>query len=123
MAPEGICPRAAAFEAGRCSASLLAENCRSCLNVDVVRKFRWRSREGSSPQERRRVRQERSRALVEALGIWLREQHARLSPASQVAKAIAYSLNCWVAKLRTIRAAPAFRLCEGQQGWPAAPLT
>ena len=48
---------------------------------------------GMPPDERRRVRQERSRPLVEALETWLREQRARLSPNSQVAKAIAYSLN------------------------------
>lgn len=41
------------------------------------------------------VRRERSRPQVEALGTWLREQYARLSPNCQVAKAIAYSLNCW----------------------------
>jgi transposase len=52
------------------------------------------------PVERWRVRQERSRPLVEALGLWLREQYARLSPAGQVAKAIAYSLNCWNALWR-----------------------
>ena len=50
---------------------------------------------GEQPAERRRVRQERSRPRVEALEAWLREQYARLSPASQVAKAIAYSLNRW----------------------------
>ena len=50
---------------------------------------------GMPPAERRRVRQERSRPRVEALETWLREQHARLSPNSQVAKAIAYSLNRW----------------------------
>jgi transposase len=50
---------------------------------------------GMPPAERRRVRQERSRSLVEALETWLREQYDRLSPASQVAKAIAYSLNRW----------------------------
>ena len=55
---------------------------------------------GSSPDERRTVRQERSRPRVEALGTWLREQHARLSPNSQVAKAIAYSLNAWDALVR-----------------------
>src|SRR5206468_5398068 len=47
---------------------------------------------GLSPEERRKVRQERSRPRVEALGAWLREQYARLSPNNQVAKAIAYSL-------------------------------
>jgi transposase len=45
--------------------------------------------------ERQRVRQERSRPRVEDLETWLREQYARLSAANQVAKAIAYSLNCW----------------------------
>lgn len=55
---------------------------------------------GLPPAERRRVRQERSRPRVEALGFWLREQYARLSAANQVAKAIAYSLNCWHALVR-----------------------
>ena len=50
---------------------------------------------GAPPAERRRVRQERSKPRVEALESWLREQHARLSPNNQVAKAIAYSLSRW----------------------------
>jgi transposase len=50
---------------------------------------------GKSPSERRRVRQERSKAPVEELENWLREQYDRLSPNNQVAKAIAYSLNRW----------------------------
>jgi len=55
---------------------------------------------GLPPDERRGVRQERSRPRVEALGAWLREQRARLSPNNQVAKAIAYSLNVWGALVR-----------------------
>jgi transposase len=55
---------------------------------------------GLSPEERREVRHKRSRPRVEALGVWLREQHARLSPNNQVAKAIAYSLNAWDALVR-----------------------
>jgi len=55
---------------------------------------------GLSPDERKRARQERSRPLAEALGSWLREQYARLSPNSQIAKAIAYSLNGWDALVR-----------------------
>ena len=55
---------------------------------------------GLLPEQRRKVRQERSRPRVEALGTWLREQHARLSPHGKVAKAIAYSLNAWDALLR-----------------------
>src|SRR5204863_5999361 len=50
---------------------------------------------GLLPEERRKVRHERSRPRVEALGARLREQHARLSPHGKVAKAIAYSLNAW----------------------------
>ena len=50
---------------------------------------------GKPPTQRQRVRQQRSRPRVEALETWLREQYDRLSPASQVAKAIAYSLNRW----------------------------
>ena len=55
---------------------------------------------GLSPDERRQIRHERSRPRVEALGTWLRGQHARLSPNNQVAKAIAYSLNAWDALVR-----------------------
>src|SRR5712672_1849550 len=55
---------------------------------------------GLPPEERRKVRHERSRPRVEALGVWLREQHARLSPHGKVAKAIAYSLNAWNALVR-----------------------
>ena len=55
---------------------------------------------GLLPEERRKIRNERSRHRVEALGTWLNEQYARLSPHSQVAKAIAYSLNAWDALVR-----------------------
>jgi transposase len=55
---------------------------------------------GKPPAERQCVRQERSRARVEAMEAWLREQYRRLSPNSQVAKAIAYSLNAWDALIR-----------------------
>lgn len=52
---------------------------------------------GASPAERLRVRQERSKLLVEAFGHWLHEQHAKVSPNGKTAKAIAYSLNAWEA--------------------------
>jgi transposase len=55
---------------------------------------------GLPPQQRQSARRERSRPLVEELGTWLREQYAKLSPNSQVGKAIAYSLNCWPALMR-----------------------
>jgi transposase len=50
---------------------------------------------GSPPAERRRVRQERSKPLVDALGSWLRQRHAVVSPNGKTGKAIAYSLNAW----------------------------
>jgi transposase len=55
---------------------------------------------GIAPQERLRVRNEQSRPLVVALEAWLREQRAKLSGQSKVAKAIAYSLTRWVALTR-----------------------
>jgi transposase len=55
---------------------------------------------GLPPDERRQVRQERSRPRIEALGIWLREHYGKLSAHSQVAKAIAYSFNSWDALAR-----------------------
>jgi transposase len=86
---------------------------------------------GLSPDERQRVRQERSRPLVEVLGRWLREQYAKLSPNSQVAKAIAYSLNGWDALLRFLddgrlclsnnAAEPALRgIAVGRRNWTFA---
>jgi transposase len=55
---------------------------------------------GLMPQERLRVRQERSRPLTIELQTWLREQRARLSKNSDTTKAINYSLNRWDAFTR-----------------------
>jgi transposase len=55
---------------------------------------------GLTSQERLAARHERSRPLMIALERWLREQRARLSGQSKVAKAIAYSLTRWVALTR-----------------------
>ena len=55
---------------------------------------------GLSPDARRKVRQERSRPRVAALEAWLRENYAKLSAHNKLAKAIAYSLNCWQALTR-----------------------
>ena len=52
------------------------------------------------PQERLRVRQERSRPLIKELHIWLREQRAKLSKNSYTNKAINYSLKRWDAFTR-----------------------
>src|SRR5207302_2465537 len=55
---------------------------------------------GKTPQERKRVRTERSRPLVAALETWLREQRRKLSARNEIAKAIQYSLNRWTALTR-----------------------
>ena len=55
---------------------------------------------GLTPQERLRVRNERSRPLVVALEAWLREQRARVSGQGKIGQAIAYSLTRWVALTR-----------------------
>ena len=55
---------------------------------------------GLMPQERLRVRQERSRPLIIELQTWLRAQRARLSKNSDTTKAINYSLNRWDAFTR-----------------------
>ena len=55
---------------------------------------------GLSPDARCQVRQERSRPRVAALEAWLREHYAKLSSHNKLAKAIAYSLNCWPALIR-----------------------
>ena len=55
---------------------------------------------GMPPQERVRVRNERTRPLVAALETWLREQRAKLSGQSKTTKAIAYSLTRWAALSR-----------------------
>jgi transposase len=55
---------------------------------------------GVPPQERLRVRHERSRPLVAELETWLRQQRARLSAKNEIAKAIDYSLKRWPALTR-----------------------
>jgi transposase len=55
---------------------------------------------GMTPQERVRVRNERSRPLVVEFETWLREQRARVSKNSEIGKAIDYSLKRWAALTR-----------------------
>ncbi|WP_439673237.1 IS66 family transposase (plasmid) [Cupriavidus necator] len=52
---------------------------------------------GKPPDERRRVRQERARPLLDAFEIWLRSTLSTVSHKSDTAKAINYALNQWVA--------------------------
>ena len=55
---------------------------------------------GRSPDDRRAVRQERSRALVASLETWLRANRANLSPKIKTAVAIDYMLKRWTAVTR-----------------------
>jgi transposase len=55
---------------------------------------------GSSAEQRRAVRAERSRPLVVDLEAWLRQQRARLSAKSKTANAIDYMLKRWPAFTR-----------------------
>jgi transposase len=55
---------------------------------------------GMSPQERVRLRNERSRPLVLELETWLRQKRAKLSAKNETAKAIQYSLKLWTALTR-----------------------
>ena len=56
--------------------------------------------DGRPAAERLAVREERAEPLVAELEAWLRVQHARVSPKSEVGKAIAYALNQWKALTR-----------------------
>jgi transposase len=55
---------------------------------------------GKPPDERRAVRQKRSKPLVAALEAYLREQRERLSPKNDLAKAIHYMLVRWASFTR-----------------------
>jgi transposase len=55
---------------------------------------------GRPAAERLAIRKERAEPLVAELEAWLRVQHERVSPKSEVGKAIAYALNHWKALTR-----------------------
>jgi len=55
---------------------------------------------GMTPDQRLRVRNERSRPLIADLETWLRERRAKLSRQSETAKAIDYGLKRWAALTR-----------------------
>src|SRR3954469_7031874 len=55
---------------------------------------------GKPAAERLAVREEQAKPLAAELEAWLRVQHARVSPKSEVGKANAYALNHWAALTR-----------------------
>ena len=83
----------------------LAKLTKSPIAMEAVRRIDElfeieRAINGKPPDERKTVRQDRSKPLVIALEAWLKEQRARLSPKHDLVKAINYSLNNWAAFTR-----------------------
>jgi transposase len=74
----------------------------SPIAIEVVRRIDAlfeieRSINGKSAEERRTVRHERSKTLVEELQVYMREQRAKLSRGHDLAKAVDYILKRWKA--------------------------
>src|ERR1700730_95756 len=74
----------------------------SPMAIEIVRRIDAlfeveRSINGKSAEERRTVRQERSRPLVEELQVYMRQQRAKLSRGHDLPKAIDYILKRWAA--------------------------
>src|ERR1700726_4319532 len=74
----------------------------SPIAIEMVRRIdalfeTERSINGKSAEERRTVRQEQSKPLVEELQAYMREQRAKLSRGHDLAKAIDYILKRWAA--------------------------
>jgi len=57
---------------------------------------------GRQPEERRQVRHERSRPLLESLKQWLEETLVKLSKKSDTAQAVRYALGRWEALMRYV---------------------
>ncbi len=55
---------------------------------------------GHGADERRAVRQARTRELVDSLEAWIKEQLARVSKASPIAEALRYGMNHWAGLIR-----------------------
>jgi len=55
---------------------------------------------GNSADQRRAVRQQKTRPLVEAMKAWLEQRLSQVSGKSNIAKAIRYALNHWEGLLR-----------------------
>ena len=96
---------AACWAHGRCKFFDLVRLSKAPIAMEAVKRIDVlfaieREINGLMPQERLRVRQERSRPLIIELQTWLREQRARLSKNSDTTKAINYSLNRWDAFTR-----------------------
>ena len=101
----GLIVEAACWAHGRRKFFELAELQKAPVAIEAVKRIDElfaieREINGKPPDMRRAVRQERSKPLVAALEIWLREERKKLSSKAPVAKAIDYSLKRWQAFTR-----------------------
>ena len=101
----GLINEAACWAHARRKFYELAELQKAPLALEAVRRIDHlftieREINGLPPDQRRAVRQERSKPLVEAYEKWLREERRKLSSKNPVAKAMDYSLKRWPAFAR-----------------------
>jgi transposase len=101
----------------------LAELQKAPVAIEAVRRIDdlfaiEREINGKPPDERRAVRQLRSKPRVEALETWLRAERKKLSSKAPVAKAIDYSLKRWQAFTRFLDDG---RLCMSNNAAEARP--
>ena len=101
----GLIIEAACWAHGRRKFFELAELQKAPLALEAVRRIDAlfaieREINGRPPDERRTVRQEQSKPLVDAYEKWLREERRKLSSKNPVAKAMDYSLKRWPAFAR-----------------------
>ena len=101
----GMIYEAACWAHGRRKFFELAELQKAPIAIEAVRRIDElfaieREINGKPPDERRAVRQQHSRPLVDALETWLSTERKKLSSKSPVAKAIDYSLKRWRAFTR-----------------------
>ena len=91
---------AACWAHGRRDFFDLAKLTKAPIAAEIVRRIDElfaveRDINGKSPDMRRAARQDRSKPLVASLEAYMRDQHHRLSPKNDVAKAIRYMLTRW----------------------------
>ena len=96
---------AACWAHGRRKFFELADLQKAPLAIEAVRRIDElfaieREINGQPPDDRRKIRQERSKPLADALEAWLRQERKALSSKSPMARAMDYSLKRWPAFTR-----------------------
>ena len=96
---------AACWSHGRRKFFDLAKLTNAPIAIEAVRRIDElfaieRTINGMTPEQRLAVRHQQPKLLVADLEVWLRQQRARVSPKSDTAKAINYTLDRWEAFTR-----------------------